>query len=234
MTDPSSLKSDPVQHHDVSDWRVAPSTGWGFVSYAAGKVAIAFDREVLCHRVPDPLADDITKHIAIGSSHADQFSKAVEASLRQDERWQAVIDLLGNPQAPYLAGTRLGHSPVYAHIAAQQGLPYSALFFLLDHAKALNEHSFAHVLDISVRTLHRQRTKAEQAMPVSIGSKTLQLAETIALAQDVFGSREEAERWLQREAMGLDGHRPIDLLATPQGASMVLQFLERLQYGVYT
>jgi uncharacterized protein (DUF2384 family) len=33
--------------------------------------------------------------------------------------------------------------------------------------------------------------------------------------------------------MGLSGARPIDLLRTSQGATLVTQFLERLRYGVY-
>jgi putative toxin-antitoxin system antitoxin component (TIGR02293 family) len=49
----------------------------------------------------------------------------------------------------------------------------------------------------------------------------------------VMGSKDDAERWMVEEAMGLDGARPIDLLRTLQGANLVSQFLERLKYGVY-
>ena len=49
-----------------------------------------------------------------------------------------------------------------------------------------------------------------------------------------FGSREAAERWLERPAIGLDRKRPIDLLITNAGAEMVEKFLGRLEYGVYT
>ena len=34
--------------------------------------------------------------------------------------------------------------------------------------------------------------------------------------------------------MGLNGRRPIDLLATPVGVAMVETFLTRLEHGVYT
>jgi putative toxin-antitoxin system antitoxin component (TIGR02293 family) len=50
----------------------------------------------------------------------------------------------------------------------------------------------------------------------------------------ILGSRQEAEQWLERSAMGLNQRRPIDLLATPAGVEMVEDFLERLDYGVYT
>ena len=39
--------------------------------------------------------------------------------------------------------------------------------------------------------------------------------------------------YIARPAMGLDGHRPLDLLATPAGVELVEDFLERLEYGVY-
>ena len=33
--------------------------------------------------------------------------------------------------------------------------------------------------------------------------------------------------------MGLDGHRPVDLMATSAGTELVETFLEQLEYGVY-
>ena len=71
-------------------------------------------------------------------------------------------------------------------------------------------------------------------MPADLASKTWLFAETLAKATEIFGSREEAERWMSKPAMGLDGERPIDLLQTVQGAELVNDFLGRLEYGVYT
>lgn len=58
--------------------------------------------------------------------------------------------------------------------------------------------------------------------------------DTLAKATEVFGSVDEAERWMSRPAMGLDGQRPIDLLQTVRGTELVHDFLVRLEYGVYT
>ncbi len=165
---------------------------------------------------------------------AVQVASGPAISQPSDSRCTA-SDLLGGPK---LLGESLIDEPteqplLQAHLTARAGLPYAALFYLIDHAKALDEVSVAHVLDISVPTLRRQRKNQHQTMPTSTGGKVLQLAEAIARAQDVFGDREEAQRWLLKKAMGLDGRRPIELLATPQGADLVMQFLERLEYGVY-
>lgn len=70
-------------------------------------------------------------------------------------------------------------------------------------------------------------------MPAELASRTWHFAEILAKATEVLGGRDDAERWLMREAMGLDGARPIDLLRTVQGAELVKEFLGRLEHGVY-
>ncbi len=59
------------------------------------------------------------------------------------------------------------------------------------------------------------------------------LAEILAHAIALFGSRREAEEWLVRPAMALDERSPLDLLATPAGLQLVEDLLQRLEYGVY-
>ena len=61
-----------------------------------------------------------------------------------------------------------------------------------------------------------------------------QLAAVLPKAIQVFGSDEAARAWLDRAAIGLNQQRPIDLLSTPEGSAMVVVFLGRLEYGVYT
>lgn len=57
--------------------------------------------------------------------------------------------------------------------------------------------------------------------------------ELLDRAQRLFGTREEAERWFGSPAMALDSRRPIDLVATKEGAAMVRTLLSQLEYGVY-
>jgi len=52
-------------------------------------------------------------------------------------------------------------------------------------------------------------------------------------ATEIFGSQEEAERWLDRPALALGGNRPINLLSTPAGIELVESHLERIEFGVY-
>ena len=61
----------------------------------------------------------------------------------------------------------------------------------------------------------------------------LDRAEILAKASATLGSQEDAERWLQTPAIGLNRQRPIDHLATRAGAEIVENFLSQLEYGVY-
>jgi putative toxin-antitoxin system antitoxin component (TIGR02293 family) len=120
------------------------------------------------------------------------------------------------------------------HSAIVRGIPYGALAFFVSHITALDQDDVAKVLGISGRTLRRQTERPDKPMPADLASKTWLFAETLAKATEIFGGKEEAERWMSRPAMGLDGQRPIDLLQTLQGAELVNDFLGRLEYGVYT
>ncbi|WP_273142238.1 antitoxin Xre/MbcA/ParS toxin-binding domain-containing protein [Halomonas sp.] len=61
----------------------------------------------------------------------------------------------------------------------------------------------------------------------------MHFAEILTRAKDVLGDREEAKRWMNTPAMGLEGRKPIDLITTQAGYELVDDFLTRLDYGVY-
>lgn len=69
---------------------------------------------------------------------------------------------------------------------------------------------------------------------MALAPLTRAFAAAKAKATAVFGSKERAEEWMSRPAMGLDGQRQIDLLQTLQGAEQVNNFLGRLEFDVYT
>jgi putative toxin-antitoxin system antitoxin component (TIGR02293 family) len=138
----------------------------------------------------------------------------------------------------YLGGKKFWHhrltSRADVHSAILSGVPYGSLIFLVSQVKGLEEGDVAKVLGISTRTLRRQSETPQKQMPADLASKAWLFAETLAKATEIFGGKEEAERWMSKPAMGLDGQRPIDLLQTVQGAELVNDFLTRLEYGVYS
>jgi len=149
-------------------------------------------------------------------------------------------DLAANESGAYdiLGGARLikrrPSSRAEVHAMLVDGMPYAVLFHLTSGIQALAEQDVFNVVGISERTLRRQKDSPRKTMPADLASRTWLFAETLAKAAEVFGGREEAERWMAGEAMGLDGARPIALMRTVQGAELVNEFLVRLEHGVYT
>jgi putative toxin-antitoxin system antitoxin component (TIGR02293 family) len=125
--------------------------------------------------------------------------------------------------------------PLDVHEALSQGLPREALTHLVGTVSVLHDPAILdRAIGVSLRT--SQRFKAAPGKPLSReqSGRVWKFAEILAKATDVFGSQADAERWLERPAMGLDQRRPIDLLATPAGVQLLEDFLGRIQYGVYT
>src|SRR5271165_1800696 len=141
-----------------------------------------------------------------------------------------VAELLGGQQVL----RRQLQNSLEAHEMLAQGLPGKALTHFVDNLVVLNwDESFARAIGMSLRTYQRYTSAGRKLLSQEQSGRTWKLAEILAKATEVLGSREEAEQWLEHPAIGLNQRRPIDLLATPAGVEMVESFLERLDYGVY-
>jgi len=126
-------------------------------------------------------------------------------------------------------------NPLDAHDLLVAGLPGDALMHLLGKLGALKSSpSLEKALGMSLRTIQRRKEHPDRVLDREQSSRTWKFAEILARATEVMGSQAEAEEWLARPAMGLDGRRPIDLLESAAGTEIVEEFLTRLEYGVYT
>ena len=153
------------------------------------------------------------------------------ASATEADELQRVADLLGGPSVLH----RPLRTPLDAHDLLMEGLPGSALTHLIDSLVVIRRTaSLEKAVGMSLRTFQRRRGAPAKPLSPEQSGRAWKFAEILAKATDVLGSQEEAEQWLERPALGLDGRRPIDLLATAAGAEMVESLLMRLYYGVYT
>lgn len=126
------------------------------------------------------------------------------------------------------------NNPLDAHEMLLEGLPGKALRHLVDSFVVLQKTALLEkAVGMSLRTFQRHKDAPSRPLNQEQSGRTWKFAEILARAIAVFGSQEEAERWLERPAIGLDQRCPIDLLATPPGVEIVEDFLERLAYGVY-
>ena len=125
-------------------------------------------------------------------------------------------------------------SQLDVHDMVLDGMPTKALDHLLDGLVIMRRDSlFDGALGMSLRTIQRHKDSGNRALNREQSGRTWKVAEILAKAIDVFGSRAEAEAWLERPAVGLDQRRPIDLLATISGTEIVEIFLSQVDHGVY-
>jgi putative toxin-antitoxin system antitoxin component (TIGR02293 family) len=89
-------------------------------------------------------------------------------------------------------------------------------------------------LGVSERTVQRRSKRPSKPLSRDQSGRAWKVAEIFAKATKVFGSREQAEQWLEQPAIGLGGKRPISLLATIAGVETIQKYLGRLEHGVYT
>lgn len=143
---------------------------------------------------------------------------------------QRVAELLGGSRVL----SRKVVSGLDAHELILRGLPASALDHLVGRLRILHKaDSLEKAVGMSVRTYQRRKEAPSKPLSQEQSGRAWKFAEILAKASDVFGSQNEAEEWLERAAIGLDGRRPIDLLSTPAGIELVEDYLVRLEYGVY-
>ena len=94
-------------------------------------------------------------------------------------------------------------------------------------------HLLSNVVGISLRTLQRHKNNQEARLSLEQSNRAWRFAKLLAKASVVLGSQEAAESWMLAQAYGLENRRPIDLLASPEGADIVDEHLTRMEYGVY-
>ncbi len=58
-------------------------------------------------------------------------------------------------------------------------------------------------------------------------------AEMYQLAMNVLGSEENAEGWMHKPALGLNGQIPAELIRTTNGAKQVEKLLMQIEHGIY-
>lgn len=126
-------------------------------------------------------------------------------------------------------------SPLIVHELILGGFPTVALTTLVRRVDLLKRPEFfERAVGVSVRTLQRRKGETvPRTLSPELSGRAWKFAEILAKATEIFGSQEEAERWLERPALGLDNHRPIDLLSTLAGVELVEAHLERIEFGAY-
>jgi len=109
------------------------------------------------------------------------------------------------------------------------GLPYASLSAVAA-GLSLDGADVVSILRIPARTLARR--KRERRLSPDESDRLVRLGRIAALADDVLGGREKANRWLHAGNRALGGAPPLSQLDTDLGAERVEEVLLRLAHGV--
>jgi len=112
--------------------------------------------------------------------------------------------------------------------AVRDGLPYAALQRLV--ADGVIDDREVETYFIPRRTLYARRHKATLSREQS--DVVVRLARIQALADDVFGRRDDAHAWLREANGALGGQLPLALLDTEEGGRLVEAVLGRIAHGI--
>jgi putative toxin-antitoxin system antitoxin component (TIGR02293 family) len=83
---------------------------------------------------------------------------------------------------------------------------------------------------IPART-QRHRDAQKQPLTVDESDRVVRLTRMQALAEDVFGDPEKANRWLRENLAILDGKSPLEVARTESGARVVDEILAKIDWG---
>jgi putative toxin-antitoxin system antitoxin component (TIGR02293 family) len=77
----------------------------------------------------------------------------------------------------------------------------------------------------------RHRKVRREPLTVDESDRLVRLTRIQTMAEDVFGDRDKANRWLRQSLGILDGRSPLDVARTDSGARLIEQILAKIDWG---
>lgn len=111
----------------------------------------------------------------------------------------------------------------------EQGLPVESLNRLKEHGVTFTELS---EIVIAPRTLKHRKARGEDLSHEET-DRVIRVARAITLANDVFGNRDKALKWLRTPSDRIGGRTPFSMLRTDAGGRWVESRLWQIDEGVF-
>ncbi len=124
------------------------------------------------------------------------------------------------------------YTPVKCRNMARTGITRNEYNTFVHVIFKYSDKDFAVIAGTSVRTL--SRLKPKQNIPPQAAEVTISLMRALSKATEIFGSEENAVKWLKTPNQILDGMTPVQAMSSRFGAEEVMDILGRIEYGVYS
>ncbi|TAM77608.1 DUF2384 domain-containing protein [bacterium] len=140
-------------------------------------------------------------------------------------RINVMLGLTGELRATRGGQTRLAD-------LVERGFPSKSVDVLAEYT-GLGRKRLAETASIPTRTLERRVARSERLRPDE-SDRLARIARIYALAEEVFGLKSVAERWMEEPNRALDGRRPLEELSTEVAAREVEDALGRIRDGAFS
>lgn len=114
----------------------------------------------------------------------------------------------------------------------RMGLPYQ-LFSDIKEITPFSEEDWADYLNLSTKTLQRNRNDPDFVFKPIHTEKIIELAEVTQFGNEVFDSSEQFYLWLNTPSFALGNLKPAELLKDSYGKDLVMAELNRIEYGIF-
>ena len=115
----------------------------------------------------------------------------------------------------------------------ERGIPAQALVELASALGLSGAAELASELGLAERTVQRRLAK-DQPLSFEEAEKSIRVARALVKARHVLEDMDAGARWLLTPAKALGGARPLSLLGSGDGFTLVMDELGRIDHGVYS
>jgi len=114
----------------------------------------------------------------------------------------------------------------------RKGIRYS-FFNKIKQTAPFTDIDWSGFLNISTKSLQRYKNEANYIFKPIHSEKIIELAEVVVFGNDVFDDIQNFYSWLKSPSIALGNMTPIELLKDSYGKEMVMEELNRIDYGVF-
>ena len=114
----------------------------------------------------------------------------------------------------------------------RHGLSYE-LFRHIKEVTPFSDKDWANYLNLSERTLQRNKQEVGFRFKSIHSEKIIELAEVTQFGKEVFDSKEQFYSWLHIPSYALGNLKPAELLRDSYGKELVMAELNRIEHGIF-
>lgn len=166
----------------------------------------------------------MSKHVANSDVHLDRAVRSFVSKVGRESNL-VIVD------KDITYKNFLSNKMLIVH-SIRRGIPYD-LYELIKEKTPFKQEDWADFLGLSTRTLLRNKSKTNYVFDSIPSEKILELAEVTSLGKDVFDSEEQFYMWLNTPNFALGNLMPFELLKDSYGKEMVMNELQKIDYGIF-